>query len=45
VPLLYEQVEKKFSVAPSTPNNEKTYFSKIKGFPNGFEAEEFFKVV
>jgi hypothetical protein len=49
VPLLYELVKKMFSVAPAivikSVNNEKAHFSKIEGFPNGFEAEEFFKVV
>jgi hypothetical protein len=49
VPLLYELVKKMFSVAPSimvkSVNNEKAYFSKIEGFLNGFEIEEFFKVV
>jgi hypothetical protein len=49
VPLVYELVKKMLSVAPSlvvkSVNNEKLSFSKIEGFPNGFEAEEFFKVV
>jgi hypothetical protein len=49
VPLVYELVKKMFSVAPSmvvkSVNNEKLLFSKIEGFPNGFAAEEFFKVV
>jgi hypothetical protein len=44
MPLLYELVKKMFSVASSivlkSVNNDKAYFSKIKGFPNGFEAEE-----
>jgi hypothetical protein len=47
VPLLYELVKKMFSVAPSivvkSVNNEKAYFSKIEGFLNGFEVEEFLK--
>jgi hypothetical protein len=49
VPLLYELVKKMFSVAPSivlkSVNNEKSFISKMEGFPNGFEVEEFFKVV
>jgi hypothetical protein len=49
VPLLYELVKKMFSVAPSivlqSVNSDQTYFSKIEGFPNSFEVEEFFKVV
>jgi hypothetical protein len=49
VPLLYELVKKMFSAAPSTVlksvNNEKPCISKLEGFPNGFEVEEFFKVV
>jgi hypothetical protein len=49
VPLLYELVKKMFSVASTivvkSVNNEKAYFNKIEGFPNGIEAEEFFKVV
>jgi hypothetical protein len=49
VPLVYELVKKMFNVAPSlsvkSVNDEKLVFSKIEGFPNGFAAEEFFKVV
>jgi hypothetical protein len=49
VPLLYELVKKMFSAAPSivlkSVNNEKLFISKLEGFPNGFEVEEFFKVV
>jgi hypothetical protein len=49
VPLLYELVKKMFSVAPSivlkSVNNDTPFINKLEGFPNGFEVEEFFKVV
>jgi hypothetical protein len=48
VPLLYELIKKMFSVAPSivlkSVNNDTSFISKLEGFPNGFEVEEFFKV-